>query len=89
MRTVSESQRLTVGSRPVTADAGSGAAPVLRVRRGGADSWESFYDEIHGFEYVPGFRYELDVAVSEVDAPAADGSSLRYDLIRVVARVQE
>lgn len=78
--------RLIVGPARVTADAGSGDARCLRVQRAGSDEWEIFYDEIHGFEYVPGFRYELEVAVSEVDTPIPDGSSLRYDLVRILER---
>lgn len=81
---MTEHLRLVIGPTPITADAGSGEAQCLRVQRGNSDEWETFYDEIRGFEFVPGFTYELEVAVSRVDDPAPDTSALRYELVRVL-----
>lgn len=56
----------------------------MQVRRGRDGPWELFYDQIQGFEFEPGFTYELRVRVSNVDHPPADASSLRYELVEVV-----
>lgn len=58
----------------------------LLVRRAPHTDWELFYDDIEGFVFEPGYEYELEVRVTRVDDPPADGSSLRYELIEVVQR---
>ena len=45
-----------------------------------------FYGEITGFEYEPGYQYELRVCEETVANPPADGSSLRWELIEVVIK---
>ena len=44
-----------------------------------------FYGSIDGFEYVEGTSYVIDVRVTEVANPPADGSSLNYTLVEVVS----
>ncbi len=46
---------------------------------------ELFYSAIEGFEFVEGTSYVIDVQVSEVASPPADGSSLSYTLVQVVS----
>lgn len=46
---------------------------------------ELFYSGIEGFEFVEGTSYVIDVQVSEVASPPADGSSLSYTLVQVVS----
>jgi hypothetical protein len=46
-----------------------------------------FYDAIEGFDYEPGFRYLITVRARSVRNPPADGSSVRYTLVREEARV--
>lgn len=53
-------------------------------------NWTLFYDQIEGFEYEPGFIYELEVEVSKKSAPVpADASSLSYKLVQVVSKTQD
>lgn len=47
---------------------------------------ELFYSPIEGFEFVEGTTYVIDVRVSEVASPPADGSSLKYALVEVVSQ---
>jgi hypothetical protein len=65
-----------------------GEAPMLclQVRRSPDDDWELFYDPIEEFEHEGGYRYELDVEVSTVQRPPADAPSLKYRLVRIVAK---
>lgn len=79
-------QRLVVGPTTVLAETGTGQASALSVLRNGSAEWELFYDEIYGFEFIPGFEYELEVRISGVEDPAQDASSLRYELVRVIER---
>ena len=48
--------------------------------------WQNFYGEIEGFTHEPGFRYELRVREEPVANPPADGSSLRWTLVKVVSK---
>lgn len=64
---------------------GVGPQMCLQVRRAPDAEWELFYDTIHGFEHEPGTSYELEVQVVPVADAPADGSSLRYELVRVIS----
>lgn len=76
---------LTVGPRRVPC---TGVAPrmCLRVRRSPSGPWETFFDEIDGFDHEPGYECDLVVDVTRRDGPPADGSSVRYRLLEVVGR---
>ena len=54
----------------------------------GTDDWEYFYyvDSIEGFTYEPGFLYGLIVKKTAVENPPADGSSIRYELVKIVSK---
>lgn len=63
---------------------GVGPMKCMLVRRSPDEPYQYFYNPIVGFEFEAGYEYELEVAVTEVANPPADGSSLRYTLVRVV-----
>ncbi len=46
----------------------------------GSNTWTKFYQPIEGFDYQPGYIYDLKVVVEQVNNPPADGSSLKYTL---------
>lgn len=64
----------------------TGAAPQLcmRVTELDGTAYELFYDQIEGFDYAWGHRYELEVEASEIEDPPQDGPFLKYRLIEVV-----
>ena len=67
---------------------GMAVGPVLTllVQEGdaiGTNNWSKFYSNIEGFHYVPGKIYNLSVRVEPIDNPPADGSSLKYTLLKV------
>lgn len=70
---------------PETAEC-TGVAPqtCLLVKETPDGEYQYFYDNIEGFEYEPGYNYELKVLVTPVENPPADGSSLKYTLVEVV-----
>lgn len=76
---------LFVGPRKVDC-VGVGPRTCLQTRESPSEEWTLFYDAIEGFEFEPGFVYELRVAVYEVDPVAADGSSRRYVLREIVSK---
>jgi hypothetical protein len=57
----------------------------------GTENWENFYfyDSIEGFTYEPGFVYGLIVKKTEVQNPPADGSSIRYELVKIVSKEKQ
>ena len=51
--------------------------------------WLFFYDTIEGFEYEEGYTYEIEVAVTKIENPSADGSSLQYTLVKIVSKEKD
>lgn len=59
----------------------------LQVRERTDAPWQAFSTPIEGFQYTPGYRYTLRVVEREIPNPPADGSSLAYRLVAVLAKV--
>lgn len=65
---------------------GEGLYLTLMVQEGnniGTDQWSKFYSTIEGFNFEPGYVYDLSVQVDQIDNPPADGSSLKYTLDKI------
>lgn len=56
----------------------------LIVKRPSAFAWSLFYGEIEGFKYQRGTTSLLRVKLETLARPAADGSTVRYRLVRVL-----
>ena len=52
----------------------------------GSNDWSLFYNEIEGFQYEEGFFYTLQVRIEQVENPPADGSSLKYILVKILSK---
>lgn len=54
----------------------------------GTEDWEYFYyvDSIEGFSYEPGFIYDLQVKKIPIENPPMDGSSIKYELVKVISK---
>jgi heat shock protein HslJ len=65
---------------------GEGPQQCYQVREDPEGEWQLFYQEIDGFEWEPGYNYELQVNIYQVDNPPAGVSSLRYELIEVISK---
>ncbi len=68
---------------------GIGAQKCFLIQKGDsikANNWENLYDNIEGFEYIPGNLYKLKVKVEtrKPENTPADASTLRYILIEVL-----
>ncbi|WP_225728583.1 MULTISPECIES: DUF4377 domain-containing protein [unclassified Nocardia] len=65
-----------------------GVAPMtcLQVKRNPDSEWELFYDRIAGFDYEPGYLYQLKVEETPVPNPPADASSVTLRLVDVVRK---
>lgn len=57
----------------------------------GSEEWEYFYyeDSIIGFNYEPGYIYDLVVQKKEISNPPQDGSSYQYELVRIVSQEKQ
>lgn len=62
--------------------------PCLLVKRSSDADWTYFYDPIEGFDYEWGFLYELEVAVTNIENPLADGSSRAYSMVSMNSKLQ-
>jgi hypothetical protein len=51
-------------------------------------AWRLFYNSIEGFTFEEGYRWRLEVERRRVPNPPADGSSVAYRLVRIVAKEQ-
>jgi hypothetical protein len=58
----------------------------LKTKANEADNWTFFYDQIKGFEFEEGYRYKLQVEITQQKNSPQDGSSLHYKLIKVLER---
>lgn len=47
------------------------------------------YDSIEGFEYEQGYEYVIEVKIEHKENPPADGSNLKYSLIRVISKTKK
>jgi hypothetical protein len=65
---------------------GEGVTECLRIKDAPDASWTLFYRTIEGFEFEPGYLYELRVEVTEVKNPQADASSRRHRLVEVASK---
>lgn len=68
---------------------GEGPVLVMLVQEGdaiGTDKWNYFYDEIEGFDYHPGFVYDIQVRKKKVKNPPQDASSIKYTLVKVISQ---
>ena len=59
----------------------------MLVKESPEDDWTYFYDQIEGFDYEEGFTYELLINEVPVSNPAADASSIRYQLKEIISKV--
>lgn len=65
-----------------------GVAPqkCMLVKEDPEGDWTFFYDQIEGFEYEPGYEYELRIMEEKVKDPPADASSIRWILLEVISK---
>ncbi|WP_228441024.1 DUF4377 domain-containing protein [Chryseobacterium phosphatilyticum] len=75
---------------PQTADC-TGVAPMkcLQVKEKASENWTNFYTNIEGFTYEPGYEYVLKVKTEKIANPPADGSSIKYTLVKQVSKVKK
>ncbi|MCQ9638270.1 DUF4377 domain-containing protein [Chryseobacterium sp. WG14] len=75
---------------PQTADC-TGVAPMkcLQVKEKTSESWTNFYSNIEGFTYEPGYEYVLKVKTEKIANPPADGSSVKYTLVKQVSKTKK
>ncbi len=82
-----EEKTIFIGPKKVDC-VGAGPMECYQVKEDPNGEWLLFYNQIDGFEWEPGYTYELRVAVHPVENPPADASSLRYELIEVANQVE-
>ncbi|MFY0607047.1 MAG: DUF4377 domain-containing protein [Cyclobacteriaceae bacterium] len=72
---------------------GASIGNCLLVQEGdqiGSVDWDYFYFEnsIEGFDYEPGFIYDLKIKKTTIENPPADGSSILYELVKIQSKTQ-
>ena len=82
-----EKKRLFVGPSLVDC-VGVGPQKCLLVKERREDEWQLFYDGIEGFDWEPGYLYEITVQIRQVEDPPADASSLSYHLIELISKTE-
>jgi len=66
---------------------GVGPMQCMQVRTDQQQAWTLFYQQIEGFRFEPGYRYQLLVdRVPHNDAPA-DAPAIHYRLLKVISKV--
>ena len=80
-----QTKTLFVDSQLATCS-GVGLMQCMRVRSDATQDWKLFYGNIKGFDYEPGYTYELQVTESKIENPPADGSSIQTTLVKVIKK---
>lgn len=65
---------------------GVGPQTCLQVRESSDAAWTLLHDPIAGFDYEPGYLYEIRVREQAVENPPADGSSVQRTLVSVLGK---
>lgn len=80
-----DAETRTVFVGPTLVDC-TGVAPqmCMRVKDSPEGEYELFYSTIEGFEFQPGYEYELTVEVTPVENPPADAPDETWTLVDVV-----
>jgi heat shock protein HslJ len=69
---------------------GVGPMSCLQIQKADtidSTQWRFFYDQIEGFEYEPGYIYQVRVKVIKKSEPIpADASSMKYELVKIVSK---
>ena len=67
---------------------GVSSQKCLKISESKGEEWKLLYQEIEGFDYKEGFTYKIEVNIKKIKNPAADGSSLRYKLVKIIYQEQ-
>lgn len=52
----------------------------------GKENWETLEQQIEGFNYEPGYVYDITVRIERIENPAENQSPFRYILVDVISR---
>ena len=63
---------------------GVSSQQCFKIRESKDEEWKLLYQEIEGFDYKEGFTYKIEVNIKKAKESAADGSSLRYKLVKII-----
>lgn len=87
---ISERDEKTIIIGAETADC-TGVAPMkcLQVKESANGKWTNLYNNIEGFTYEPGYEYVLKIKEEKAENPPADGSSIKYILIKEISRTKK
>ena len=67
---------------------GVGPMQCLQIKRTENGAWENFYDRIEGFDFEPGFIYQIELKIDELNENPlpADKSNLKYTLVKTISK---
>lgn len=81
----SEGSKLIVASQQADC-VGVGPQKCYLVKESADKDWEFLYQDIGGFRFEPGYEYKLEVRKERIENPPADGSSIKYTLIKEISK---
>ncbi|UJH91031.1 DUF4377 domain-containing protein [Antarcticibacterium sp. 1MA-6-2] len=90
---VGEEIKMRVNSSTVNCE-GLMEGECLLIQQGekiDSEDWEYFYfkDDIVGFNYEPGFIYDIIVKRIPVANPPQDVSSFKYELVKILSKARD
>ena len=56
----------------------------FQIKEAMEEDWTLFYDDIEGFNYEVGFAYKIEVKITQIKNPPADGASIKYKLVNII-----
>ncbi|MFD1141019.1 DUF4377 domain-containing protein [Larkinella insperata] len=83
-----ETMTMWVADRQVDCT-GVGPQKCLLVKMEGDTSWTYHYSGIEDFTHEAGYEYRLTVRRKKIKNPPADGSSMRYSLVKIEEKIKK
>jgi heat shock protein HslJ len=70
---------------------GVGKMQCLQVKYTDSDNWIYFYDTIEGFDFKPGYLYQIEVSIEAIDTFTlpSDKSNLKFTLKKVISKQKD
>jgi len=84
--TNAESEKIILVDKTLVDCQGVAPQKCMRIKEPDSEQWTLFYDQIDGFEHVPGYDYKLLIRTYDIDNPPADASSTGYRLLKVIEK---
>lgn len=87
----SELITMRIQANKVACDGFDGNTTCFMVQKGasiGTDFWEQLNEPIEGFNFEPGYTYDVQIKVVLRENPSEDQSRFQYNLVKIISKTK-